>query len=97
MRVTLTKAARVHLAQIADYIRQDNPRAAISFSRLLQQRAREIGEFPFSHRVVAKIGGQEVRRRVVGNYLIFYVVEAEHVIIVDISHGARDNPATHDP
>jgi toxin ParE1/3/4 len=31
-----------------------------------------------------------IHRRPVGNYLIFYRIEAERVVIVYVLHGARD-------
>ncbi len=90
MKVVLTDAARRDLEEIGDYIAQDNPRRARSFVRELIDAARQLGDAPEGFPLVGRYRHLNVRRRVHGNYLIFYRIEAERVAIIHVLHGARD-------
>ncbi len=52
--------------------------------------ARQIGRVPRGHPVVLKRGVEPIRRKVFGNYLIFYRIEQNRIDVVRILHGARD-------
>jgi plasmid stabilization system protein ParE len=45
---------------------------------------------PLAFPVVARFERQEIRRRVFGNYGIYYRVDGDMVLIVQILHAARD-------
>ncbi len=90
MRVILTTEAKADLTRIADYIAADNPTRARSFVRNLQMRAREIGDTPHGFPLVPHYERTGVRRRVHGNYLIFYRIEETRISVIAILHGARD-------
>lgn len=90
MRVVLTTEAKADLARIADYIAADNPARARSFVRNLQMRARQIGDAPRGFPLVLRYEHTGVRRRVYGNYLIFYRIEETRISVIAILHGAQD-------
>ncbi|MDQ1198605.1 type II toxin-antitoxin system RelE/ParE family toxin [Agrobacterium sp. SORGH_AS 787] len=90
MRVRLTSEAKDDLIRIADFIAESNPVRALSFIEELEQSCLAIGDMPNAFPFVARYERQGLRRRVHGDYLIFYRVETEHVTIIHILHGARD-------
>ena len=49
-----------------------------------------MGLFPESYAVVGMLDGFPVRRKVHGNYLIFYSVDADVINVLRILHGAQD-------
>jgi plasmid stabilization system protein ParE len=90
MRVILTTAARDDLARIGDYIARDSPVRARSFVRELLHKARQIGDMPRRFPLVSRYEQGGVRRRLYGDYLIFYRIEADRNTIIHILHSAQD-------
>jgi len=90
LRVVLADAAERDLEDIGDWIARDNPRRAISFVSELRERCLGLGKAPKRFQAVARYAWADVRRRVHGNYLIFYVVGRTEVRILRVLHGARD-------
>jgi toxin ParE1/3/4 len=78
------------LEQIADSITRDNPRRALSFVREFRSKCEDLVDSPNGFALVPRYEHQGIRRRVHGNYLIFYRVENAKVIIVHVLHGATD-------
>ena len=90
MILEFSSEAESDLEQIADYIAEDNPRRALSFIQELQSKCEDLAENPSSFALVPRYERHGIRRRVHGNYLIFYRVETAKVVIVHILHGATD-------
>lgn len=78
------------LEQIADYITRDNPSRALSFVRERRSMCEDLVDSPNGLALVPRYEHHGIRRRVHGNYLIFYRVENAKVIIVHVLHGATD-------
>lgn len=95
MIVEFTGNAECDLEHIADYIAQENPRRALSFVQELRDKCEALARRPFASPLVPRYEGHGIRRRVHGNYLIFYRVaeEEERTIILHILHGAMDYAA----
>ena len=90
MIVRLTAAAENDLEQIADYIARDNPKRALSFVLALRDKCLGLADAPYGFPLVTRYERHGIRRRVHGNYLIFYRVAGDHVLVIHILHGARD-------
>ncbi|MCO6180949.1 type II toxin-antitoxin system RelE/ParE family toxin [Ciceribacter sp. RN22] len=90
MILEFSSEAENDLEQIADYIAQDDPRRALSFIRELRSRCNDLVNSPNGFALVPRYENHGVRRRVHGNYLIFYRVETAKVVIIHILHGATD-------
>jgi plasmid stabilization system protein ParE len=91
--VHLTAAAESDLEGIGDYIAQDNPLRALSFVRELREKCLGLGDTPLAFPLVPRYEAHAVRRRVHGNYAIFYRVEAKRVLVLHVLHGAMDYSA----
>lgn len=90
MKVVLTAQARHDLLEIADYIAKDNPTRALSFVRELREAALQRGQLHALYPVIQRYEGQRLRRRIQGNYLIFFRIDLREVVIVRVLHGAMD-------
>lgn len=90
MIVHVSQEAERDLEAIGDYIARDNPRRAISFLRELREQCLGLTEMPKRFPLVRRYETWGVRQRGHGNYLIFYRVEAEKIVIIHILHGAQD-------
>ena len=90
MILEFSSEAENDLEQIADYIAQDDPQRALSFVQELRSKCERLPDAPNSFAFVPRFEHHGIRRRVYGNYLIFYRVESEKVVIIHILHGATD-------
>lgn len=90
MRVEFSHAAENDLEQIGDFIAQDNPRRAYSFILELRSKCEALVELAGSFPLVPRYERHGYRRRVHGNYLIFYRIDNDRVSIVRILNGAMD-------
>jgi plasmid stabilization system protein ParE len=90
MIVELTAEAGRDLKSIGDWIARDNPVRAGSFIDELLAACLDLAEFPERFPLVPRYERHGVRHRVHGNYLIFYRVEAEKVVVLHLLHGAMD-------
>ena len=90
MIVVLTAEAESDLESIGDYVAQDNPGRALTFVRDLREQCETLADFPNRFPLVPRYERQGVRRRVFGNYAVFYRTEASRVVVLHILHGARD-------
>jgi toxin ParE1/3/4 len=89
LKVVLTASAKNDLLRIADHISKDNPQRALSFVRELRSAALELSELREIYPVIRRYQDQRLRRRIHGNYLIFFRVDRQ-VVVVRILHGAMD-------
>ena len=90
MKVLFTEAAESDLEAIGDWIAKDNPGRAMTFVRELRRSCVDIGPRPLGYPFVEHRRGEGIRRKVHGNYLIFYRVWLDAVEILRVLHGARD-------
>ena len=88
MKVVFSGPGEADLESIGDEIARDNPRRSHTFVRELRAVALSIVRYPRRF-PVAFDGSEPLRRAVHGNYLIFYVIRADHIHISRILHSAR--------
>ena len=93
MKVVFTEEARRDLRRIADYIGRESPGRALEFVRRLRHQAQDLAVRPLAFPLLWRFEKAGIRRRVYRSYLILYKVEADHVIIVRVLHGARNYAA----
>jgi plasmid stabilization system protein ParE len=89
MKVVFSAQAKAGLRDIALFIARDNKARAISFVRELREKARTVGDMPRALPLVPRYEHHGIRRRRYGNYLIFYRIEDDRIVVIHILHGAR--------
>ena len=89
MNYRLTKRARRDVLQIWRYIAEDSEAAADRFVDNLIQHFRILGTNPFAGRDRGEVRAG-LRSFSLGDYLIFYRILGQTVLILHVVHGRRD-------
>lgn len=89
MKLTVSPLAEQDIEAIGDYIAQDNPVRALSFTEDLYRQCCVIGDNPWLYRERPELG-QSIRSCAYGRYLILYGTTDTEVRIERVLHGARD-------
>jgi toxin ParE1/3/4 len=90
MKVKIADQAKADLSRIGDWIAQENPARAISFVDEILLECLSLGSFPQKYVVYKSTDVGMVRRKPYGNYLIFYAIVLDTIIVTRILHGAQD-------
>jgi toxin ParE1/3/4 len=90
VNVVITDPAADDLEAIGDWIAKDNPARALTFVRELRVACDALADAPQSYQSVPRYEHTGVRRRVHGNFLIFFRVVGEVIEVLHVLHGARD-------
>jgi plasmid stabilization system protein ParE len=91
--VIITDEARADLDRIGDFIAEDNPRRAASFVDELLERCRRLADMPRAFPLVPRYEHYGVRRRVHGEFLIFYRIGIEQIDVLHVLNGAQNYEA----
>ncbi len=90
MLLIFTAKAEADLENIADHIAAESPRSAFSFISELRSAVLSLATFPNAYPLLPRFERHGVRRKTYGDYLIFYIVEPNRLVILHILHGAQD-------
>ena len=90
MKVHVTEAAWGDMLEIGRAILSDNPARAASFIDELYERCESLGDNPSAYPLLPEHESTGIRRRVFGNYLIFYRIGDEVIEVLHVLHGAQD-------
>ena len=88
LEVRLTDEAERDIEAIGNWIAEESPKRAERFVDELLEKCMDLGEMPERFARVSRFPA--IRRRVHGNYLIFYRVNADDVDVIRVLHGAMD-------
>ena len=94
-RCIFTVPASHDLRDIHDFIARDNVEAALRFVQRLEQRCKDIANMPGIGRRRDELASG-LRNIVEGEYLIFYRVSGDDVIIQRVIQGSRNLPSQFD-
>lgn len=90
MKVVISVEAEADMEAIGDYVASENPRRAERLVRELRARCIDLRSMPQKFPHVPRFERYGVHRRVHGNYLIFYRIEADQVVVLHVLRGAMD-------
>jgi toxin ParE1/3/4 len=93
MIVVVSAAAAADLEAIGDWIALDSPARAVTFVSELRRACGELAHEPWVYSLVPRYEHAGIRRRVYGNYLVFFRIAGEVVEIIHVMHGAREYEA----
>ena len=89
----ITAHARADLKDIYSYISKDKPEAAKRFVKRFHDKAMDLAENPG----MGKNRGEDLRPDLfsfpVGQYVLFYLQQSKHIVLVRVIHGSRDLPS----
>lgn len=81
--------ARRDLLEILEYIAKDNPQAAVTFVKKLEDKCFDLARNPDMGFLRDELT-PGLRVWPVGNYLIFYRPVTDGIDVIRVIHGARD-------
>lgn len=90
--VLITDLAEQDIRDIAAFIGQRSPEAALRFAARLRAEAQLLSIRPASPAAVPGPRSGSVRRRLVGAYKIYFTIREREVVILRVFHGARRQP-----
>ena len=76
MNIVWSPLALERVEDIALYIAEDNPKAAVDWADELFSVVGRLVEFPESGRIVPEVGARRIREVIVGQYRVIYSVVA---------------------
>ncbi len=88
-QANITRQAQADLDDIADYIAENNPERAVTFTREIIGHCHRLCNMPQVGRARPDLG-RDVRSIPHGGYVIFYRIVDAEVEIARVLHGARD-------
>lgn len=91
MKVVFSPGARAYLAREADYLRERNRAAGERLLHDVKQFVATLAQFPLMGSEATDLPLRGVRRFVLRDYLIYYEVGAQTIVILAIRHG-RERP-----
>ena len=89
MKIRFNRGALADIDGILGYIGERNPKAAAELLARFEHAAELIGRAP---EIGTRTQRDNLRKFVVGSYLLIYEIAAAEVIIHYIRHGARRRP-----
>ncbi len=92
MRIIWSPLAVHRASEIADYIAQDKPSAAVRWVNEVFTKIEQLKSSPQIGRVVPEISDDQFRELIYGNYRIIYRVELKQISVLTIRHGKQILP-----
>ena len=90
MTVLISAEAEEDIERIGDFIARENPGRAESFTDELLKACLELAEFPYRFPAALPGRSTRLRRRIHGDYLIFYHVNDGSVTVLHVLHAKSD-------
>lgn len=92
MKIIWSPLAIDRTTEIAEYIAQDNPSAAMIWVETLFDKVEILKSSPKSGRVVPESNRDDIRELIYGNYRIIYRVDKKILSVLTVRHGKQILP-----
>ncbi len=84
MKIIWSPLAQHKLTDIADYIAQDKPRAALNWVGSVLEKVENLTSFPDSGRMVPELENDQYKELIIGNYRVIYKITETQIQILTI-------------
>ena len=92
MKIIWSPLAIDRTTEIAEYIAQDNPSAAMIWVETVFDKVEILKSSPKSGRVVPESNREDIRELIYGNYRIIYRVGKNKIAVLTVRHGKQILP-----
>jgi toxin ParE1/3/4 len=89
MKIKWSPLSLERISEIADYISQDKPGAALNWIDSIFESMNKVDAFPKSGRMVPEVGLEDIREVFVGNYRVIYRIEDDRLSVLTVRHGKQ--------
>ena len=93
MRILWSPLSVDRIAEIAETIARDNPRAAERWIDEIFAKVEKLRSFPEIGRIVPEIGHEKIRELIYTHYRIVYKVDPGQISILTVRHGKQLLPS----
>ncbi|MBT4089973.1 MAG: type II toxin-antitoxin system RelE/ParE family toxin [Calditrichaeota bacterium] len=84
MKIIWSPLAQHKLTDIADYIAQDKPGAALKWVETVLDQVENLSSFPNSGRAVPELDNEQYKELIIGNYRVIYKITEKQIQILTI-------------
>jgi len=93
-KVTILQIAREDIGEIYFYIAVDSPKSALAMTDKITDKIDMLAELPLIGKIVSdnELAKQEYRMLIINNFIAFYKVIDDEVVVYRVLHGMRDYP-----
>lgn len=88
MRIVWSPLALERVEDIAQYIAEDKPSAAVEWVDGIFDAVERLADFPESGRIVPEVGGRRIREVLFGTYRIIYSVR-EQIDVLTVRRSSQ--------
>jgi len=88
MRIVWSPLALERVEDLAQYIAEDKPSAAVEWVDGIFDTVERLADFPESGRIVPEVGGRRIREVIFGTYRIIYSVR-EQIDILTVRRSSQ--------
>ena len=92
MKIEWSPLAIERVAEISEYISQDNPTAAVKWVDSIFEKTEILSGLPESGRVVPELRKRDIRELIFGNYRIIYKVGNNVISVLTVRHTRQILP-----
>ncbi|MFZ2397894.1 MAG: type II toxin-antitoxin system RelE/ParE family toxin [Smithella sp.] len=92
MKIVWSPLAVDRASEIADYIAQDKPSAAVNWIDTVFAKVEQLKSSPEIGRIVPEIRNKQFRELIYGNYRIIYRIEKKQISVLTIRHSKQILP-----
>jgi toxin ParE1/3/4 len=92
MKILWSPLAVDRVSEIAEYIAQDNPVAAETWTNAVFKKVEQLKAFPESGRVLPETDNKTIRELIYGNYRVIYRLEERRISALTVRHGKQILP-----
>jgi toxin ParE1/3/4 len=91
MKIYFTTRAKSDMAEIVEYISQDNPQAAKKWANAIFDSVNGLDDFPEIGRIVPEYAEDTIREIIIGQYRIVYKINQpqKEIYIITVHHSRR--------
>ena len=89
MKIKFTPSAKKQFLDAIEFIRLDNPQAAIDFRKKSESTLRRLEKFPNSGRKVPEFPELSYREVIIPPFRFFYRIVGSIIWIIAVWHGAQ--------
>ncbi len=93
-KIAILQIAREDIGEIFFYIAADSPKSALEMTDKITDKIDMLAELPIIGKIVPdnELAKQDYRMLIIDNYIAFYKVIDDEVVVYRVLHGMRDYP-----
>lgn len=93
-KIRILQIAREDIGEIYFYIAADSPELALAMTDKITDKIDTLAELPLIGKIVPdnELAKREYRMLIIDNYMAFYKVIDDEVVVYRVLHGMRDYP-----